>query len=367
MNDEAAGDDMRVEDLHHAAGSSTRITLRPEAALTSQTVSLKMRFVGIGLLALVCFLLQAVAIVPHAFHWSSAEVKIPGSFFGVQYTGVVVDLDLNFDLWRESTEIAGEKDEKNLDEIAFFDPGGCDGDGFCEDHRGARQTAQWLTTVALFLAALACFPILVFARCQSTQVIPFSLFLGLLVVASLFLIFYYELYGGLSDDMLVIRWIIFTLAFLLVLGLNFKYALGVSIDDDKEKSKVSAGLSAALALGGVLAIAGAANYESMMASAFDNFEDYGWEVDSDTCKWGCFLSIGGGAIAVIVGAVGVGLHVISPPAGDATKVADSEADPPASRESYGTGRHRSRRRSMNDEAAAPSTPPAGDDTRVEDM
>ena len=127
--------------------------------------------------------------------------------------------------------------------------------------------------------------------------------------------------------MLVIRWIIFTLAFLLVLGLNWKYALGVSIDDDKEKSKVSAGLSAALALGGVLAIAGAANYGSAMASAFDNYEDLGWEVvDSDTCKWGCFLSIGGGAIAVIVGAVGVGLHVKSPPAGDGTKVADSEAD-----------------------------------------
>ena len=36
---------------------------RPEAALTSQMVSLKMRFVGIGLLALVCFLLQVVAIV----------------------------------------------------------------------------------------------------------------------------------------------------------------------------------------------------------------------------------------------------------------------------------------------------------------
>ena len=92
---------------------------RPGAALTSQMVSLKMRFVGIGLLALVCFLLQAVEIVPHAFHWSSAEVKIPGSFFGVPIPGVVVEAELNFDLWRASTEIAGEKDEKNLDETAF--------------------------------------------------------------------------------------------------------------------------------------------------------------------------------------------------------------------------------------------------------
>ena len=264
---------------------------------------------------------------PGAFHWSSAELKIPGSFFGVPIPGFAVEVLLNYDLWRESTEVAGEKDQGNMD--GEFLAGGCGGDAACEDHRGARQTAHWLTTAALFFAALACFPILVFARCQSTQVIPFSLFLGLLVVASLFCIFYYELYGGLSDDMLVIRWIIFTLAFLLVLALNlkYKYALFVSKDDDKEKSKVSAGLSAALALGGVLAIAGAANYGSAMASAFDNYEDLGWEVvDSDTCKWGCFLSIGGGAIAVIVGAVGVGLHVKSPPAGDGTKVADSEAD-----------------------------------------
>ena len=40
---------------------------------------------------------------------------------------------------------------------------------------------------------------------------------------------------------------------------------------------------------------------------------------------------------------------------------DPLSAPPGSRESYGHGRHPSRRRSMNDEAAAPSTPPAGDD------
>ena len=200
---------------------------------------------------------------PGAFHWSAAEIKIPGSFFGVPIPGFAVEILLNYDLWRESTEVAGEKDQGNMD--GEFLAGGCGGDAACEDHRGARQTAHWLTTAALFFAALACFPILGFACCQCCG--------------------------------------------------------------DKKKSKVSAGLSAALALGGVLAIAGAANYGSAMASAFDNYEDLGWEVvDSDTCKWGCFLSIGGGAIAVIVGAVGVGLHVKSPPAGDGTKVADSEAD-----------------------------------------
>jgi len=259
---------------------------------------------------------------PGAFHWSSAEIKIPGSFFGVPIPGFAVEILLNYDLWRESTEVAGEKDQGNMD--GEFLAGGCGGDAACEDHRGARQTAQWLTTVALFFAALACFPILGFACCQSTQVIRFSLFLGLLVVAGVFVGL--GLFGGEFE----IACIICPLAFLLVLALNlkYKYALFVSKDDDKEKSKVSAGLSAALALGGVLAIAGAANYGSAMASAFDNYEDLGWEVvDSDTCKWGCFLSIGGGAIAVIVGAVGVGLHVKSPPAGDGTKVADSEADP----------------------------------------
>ena len=53
---------------------------------------------------------------------------------------------------------------------------------------------------------------------------------------------------------------------------------------------------------------------------------------------------------------------------------DPLSAPPGSRDSYGHGRHPSRRRSsagvanpMNDEAAAPSTPPAGDDMRVEEM
>ena len=46
---------------------------------------------------------------------------------------------------------------------------------------------------------------------------------------------------------------------------------------------------------------------------------------------------------------------------------DPLSAPPGSRDSYGHGRHPSRRRSMNDEAAAPSTPPAGDDMRMEDM
>ena len=64
----------------------------------------------------------------------------------------------------------------------------------------------------------------------------FSLFLGLLVVAGVFLGF---LLGGLlKGPTLVIACIIFPLAFLLVLALNLKYALGVSKDDQRDFDKL---------------------------------------------------------------------------------------------------------------------------------
>ena len=173
---------------------------------------------------------------PGAFHWSSAEVKIPGSFFGVPIPGFAVEVLLNYDLWRESTEVAGEKDQGNMD--GEFLAGGCGGDAACEDHREARWTAQWLTTAALFFAALACFPTLGFACCQSTQVVRFCLFLGLqeLVVVCVGVGLY--LARHLLEELFVIACIICPLAFLLVLALNlkYKYALFVSKDDDKEKS-----------------------------------------------------------------------------------------------------------------------------------
>ena len=65
---------------------------------------------------------------------------------------------------------------------------------------------------------------------RTLRVMRFSLFLGLLVVAGVFLGF---LLGGLLTDKptLIIACIIFPLAFLLVLMLNLKYAIGVSKDD----------------------------------------------------------------------------------------------------------------------------------------
>ena len=68
---------------------------------------------------------------------------------------------------------------------------------------------------------------------RTVRVMRFSLFLGLLVVAGVFLGF---LLGGLltNKPTLIIACIIFPLAFLLVLALNLKYALGVSEDDQKD-------------------------------------------------------------------------------------------------------------------------------------
>ena len=68
---------------------------------------------------------------------------------------------------------------------------------------------------------------------RTVRVMRFSLFLGLVVVAGVFLGF---LLGGLLKDKatLIIACIIFPLAFLLVLALNLKYALGVSEDDQKD-------------------------------------------------------------------------------------------------------------------------------------
>ena len=69
------------------------------------------------------------------------------------------------------------------------------------------------------------------------RVMRFSLFLGLLVVAGVFLGF---LLGGLLEDKatLIIACIMFPLAFLLVLALNLKYALGVSKDDQRDFDKL---------------------------------------------------------------------------------------------------------------------------------
>ena len=68
---------------------------------------------------------------------------------------------------------------------------------------------------------------------RTLRVMRFSLFLGLLVVAGVFLGF---LLGGLFKDKatLIIACIMFPLAFLLVLALNLKYALGVSKDDQAD-------------------------------------------------------------------------------------------------------------------------------------
>ena len=72
---------------------------------------------------------------------------------------------------------------------------------------------------------------------RTVRVMRFSLFLGLLVVAGVFLGFFF---GGLLKDKatLIIACIMFPLAFLLVLMLNLKYAIGVSKDDQADFDKL---------------------------------------------------------------------------------------------------------------------------------
>ena len=72
---------------------------------------------------------------------------------------------------------------------------------------------------------------------RTLRVMRFSLFLGLLVVAGVFLGFFF---GGLLKDKptLIIACIMFPLAFLLVLALNLKYALGISKDDQQDFDKL---------------------------------------------------------------------------------------------------------------------------------
>ena len=71
---------------------------------------------------------------------------------------------------------------------------------------------------------------------RTVRVMRFSLFLGLLVVAGVFLGFFFG--GLLKGPTLVIACIMFPLAFLLVLMLNLKYAIGVSKDDQEDFDKL---------------------------------------------------------------------------------------------------------------------------------
>ena len=75
---------------------------------------------------------------------------------------------------------------------------------------------------------------------RTVRVMRFSLFLGLLVVAGVFLGF---LLGGLLKDKatLIIACVMFPLAFLLVLALNLKYAIGVSKEDQADFDKLYRG------------------------------------------------------------------------------------------------------------------------------
>ena len=68
-------------------------------------------------------------------------------------------------------------------------------------------------------------------------------------------------------------------------------------------------LCLALALGGLVALAGAGNYRTEMTEAVEDHDLF----DGDVCTAGCLLSLLGGVLALSVGLLALVLHFLMPP------------------------------------------------------
>jgi len=73
--------------------------------------------------------------------------------------------------------------------------------------------------------------------------------------------------------------------------------------------KMYVALCLALALGGLVALAGAGNYREEMAEAVEDHDVF----DGEACTAGCLLSLLGGVLALSVGLLALALHVLIPP------------------------------------------------------
>jgi len=88
-----------------------------------------------------------------------------------------------------------------------------------------------------------------------------------------------------------------TSAAIVTLGVLFIYIRARMIDRKFEASpKAVFGAAALLAVGGLVGLAGAANYRSTMAAAVDKGDQ------EKICDWGCSLSLSAGFFAMVVGA-----------------------------------------------------------------
>jgi hypothetical protein len=73
--------------------------------------------------------------------------------------------------------------------------------------------------------------------------------------------------------------------------------------------KLFLALCLALALGGLVALAGAGNYRTEMTEAVEDHDVF----DGDECTAGCLLSLLGGVVALAVGLLALALHFLIPP------------------------------------------------------
>ena len=88
------------------------------------------------------------------------------------------------------------------------------------------------------------------------------------------------------------------------------------------KNKIFAVFSGFLAIGGVLGLAGAANYRSTIEKACDGDKDWCAEADASICESGCTLSMVGGILAMLAGGAAVATAVAF--GGDGASTAPAE-------------------------------------------
>ena len=235
--------------------------LAKRAAQTVGKVPHEWRPKSLGVVALLCFVMQLIAVVPDGNHWATISDSIDEIRMRGEMPWDKIPWDeipdtafylVKYDLWRakekfcrKRTVLGYQRDVTKIDcdpytTVIKGGDGGrsCRGRGKqCEDTYAATSAARGTTCVALISAAI------------------------------------------------------------VTLGVLFIYIRARMIDRKFEASPKAVFVAAALlAVGGLVGLAGAANYRSTMAAAVDKGDQ------EKICDWGCSLSLSAGFFAMVVGA-----------------------------------------------------------------
>ena len=92
----------------------------------------------------------------------------------------------------------------------------------------------------------------------------------------------------------------------VLLGYGFNYCLMIRQQQQNPSPRVVAGLAALLTVGGVVGLAGTASYNETMVKLADDIKAQG---QTDTCLWGCEMSLASSVIAAFGGLAVVALEV----------------------------------------------------------